>query len=241
MNDFAYPGRELDLFAEARNWKSYWALQVRPFLKGDILEVGAGLGSNTPFLDRDGAGRWVCLEPDARLADRLATRLQQATRAQEYEAICGTLRSVAGQQFDTILYIDVLEHIENDADELKIAASCLRPAGHLVVLSPAHQRLFSPFDKAIGHFRRYDRSTLQGLTPPGLQLERLRYLDSAGLIASVANLVLLRQSTPSRGQLSVWDRWMVPVSRVLDRLLAYSVGKSIVAVWQKRPAGDRRA
>ena len=63
MAEFHYVGHELELFAEVRNWKSYWARQLQPFIHGDILEVGAGIGANTPFLDDGVRGRWVCLSP----------------------------------------------------------------------------------------------------------------------------------------------------------------------------------
>ena len=58
MSEFKYVGSELDLFAAVRNWKSYWSRQILPFLKGDILEVGADLGSNTRLLDSGIRGRW---------------------------------------------------------------------------------------------------------------------------------------------------------------------------------------
>jgi SAM-dependent methyltransferase len=233
MSEFKYPGAELELFAAVSNWKAYWLRQIRPFVSGDILEVGAGIGSNTPFLDPGGTGRLICLEPDPVLAGELANYIA-ATKLRRAEGVCGTLQSLAGQQFDTILYIDVLEHIGNDRDELKQAASRLRPGGHLIVLSPAHQRLFSPFDAAIGHFRRYNRSMLRRISPAGLRLERMRYLDCAGLILSAANMGLLRQSMPTKAQLRLWDRWMVPISQVLDKLFLYSVGKTIIAV-RRRP------
>ena len=137
------------------------------------------------------------------------------------------------QQFDTIIYIDVLEHIENDRDELNQAASHLRQGGHLIVLSPAHQRLFSPFDAAIGHFRRYNRAMLRSVSPGSLRVELMKYLDSAGLILSAANMLFLRQSMPTKAQLHFWDHWVVPVSRVLDKLFMYSVGKTIIAVWRR--------
>jgi hypothetical protein len=126
-----------------------------------------------------------------------------------------------------------LEHIDNDREELNQAASHLRPGGHLIVLSPAHQRLFSPFDAAIGHFRRYNRPMLRSISPPSLHLEQLIYLDSAGLVLSIANLLFLRQSMPTKAQLRIWDGWVVPVSRVLDRCLLKSVGKSIVGIWRR--------
>ena len=234
MSEFKYVGSELDLFAAASNWKSYWSQQIRPFLRGNILEVGAGIGSNTRFLDPNGgSGPWVCLEPDPELIGQLVKSLGETEPPYAYEAVCGPLEeSLAGQQFDTIIYIDVLEHIDKDREELHRAASHLRPGGHLIILSPAHQRLFSPFDAAIGHFRRYNRSMLQRISPASLRLERMRYLDCAGLILSAANTLLLRQSVPTKAQLRFWDDWMVPISRVVDKLLLYSVGKTIIAVWR---------
>jgi SAM-dependent methyltransferase len=233
MSEFKYAGSELDLFAAVWNWKAYWSRQIQPFLTGDILEVGAGIGSNTRFLDPGGAGRWVCLEPDPELNSQLVKTLGETEQWRAYETVRGTLESLADQQFDTIIYIDVLEHIDNDREELNQAASHLRPGGHLIVLSPAHQRLFSPFDAAIGHFRRYNRPMLRKISPASLRLERMRYLDCAGLILSAANMLLLRQTMPTKAQLRFWDHWIVPVSRVLDKLFLYSVGKTIIAVWRK--------
>lgn len=243
MSDCNYVGSELELFAAVRNWKSYWSRQIRPFIRGDVIEVGAGIGSNTPFLDPgcdDPAGyepggdhRWVCLEPDPLLLAQLTKTLKQTT-GRQYETVCGTLQtSDRSQRFDTVIYIDVLEHIANDREELNIAAGRLRPGGRIIVLAPAHQWLFSPFDAAIGHFRRYNRTMLRSISPTGLTIEQLIYLDSVGLTASAANLFLLRQSMPTKAQLRFWDHWIVPVSRVMDKLLLHSAGKSIVAIWRK--------
>jgi SAM-dependent methyltransferase len=231
VSDFSYPGGELELFENAHNWKAYWFRQLAPFLHGDILEVGAGIGTNTQFLGSVLRGKFVCLEPDPQLAARL-TQVAKSESHSGLEVVCGTLLSVGERSFDTILYIDVLEHIQNDRDELSRAALHLSPGGYLVVLSPAHQSLFSPFDQAIGHFRRYTFSMLRDISPTCLRLTRLRYLDCVGLAASGANRLILRQSMPTAVQLAFWDKWMVPLSRALDKVLFYSVGKSVLAVWQ---------
>ena len=234
MTDFKYVGAELELFAEVHNWKSYWSRRLRPFIAGDVLEAGAGIGANTPYLDANRLGRWVCLEPDAKLISQLTGNLAPPGGSRRYEAIAGTIGSLdASRLFDTIVYIDVLEHIENDREELEVATALLRVGGRIIVLAPAHPWLFTAFDAAIGHFRRYNRAMLRGISPSGMRLEQLFYLDSAGLALSTANRLLLRQSMPTRSQLRIWDRWVIPVSRVLDRCLFNAVGKSIVAVWRR--------
>ena len=224
MPELSYAGGELDIFAHAQRWKQYWSAQVTPYIAGDVLEVGAGIGANTPYLRSATQGRWVCLEPDPELLARLSET--------HPDSILGTLADVADQRFDTILYIDVLEHIEDDASELKRATSLLRPGGRIIVLSPAHPWLFSPFDAAIGHFRRYNLAMLQEISP--CPAERIFYLDSVGLFASAANKLLLKQSMPTLGQIQTWDRWIVPISRgFADRTLGFRAGKTIVGVWKK--------
>lgn len=230
----AYVGTELELFAHAKTWKAYFARKLRPFIQGEVLEVGAGIGNTTPVLFVSGRAKWTSLEPDPQQAAILVDSLKRARPTERAEVIAGTIEDVApGRFFDSIVYIDVLEHIEHDAAELRTAAAHLREEGTLIVLAPACQRLFSEFDRAIGHFRRYDSRSLRQIVPPGLREESMIYLDSAGLLASFFNRALLRQSMPTIRQILIWDRLLVPLSRVLDPLLMYKVGRTIVAIWRK--------
>ena len=225
---FAYPGRELDTFAQARNWRKYWATVLRSYIAGDVLEVGAEIGANTAHIHHSQVRSIHCVEPDP----DLAMQLRSAVRGTPGVTVSiGTICSVAGRLFDTILYIDVLEHIEDDKAEVARAARLLRPGGRLIVLAPAYQALYSPFDEAIGHHRRYGRRTLIACSPPTCRLEKADYLDCVGLIASGVNTAVLKQSVPALWQMMLWDKYMIPVSRVLDPLLGNRVGKSVVAVW----------
>ncbi|MEZ5365893.1 MAG: hypothetical protein R2748_27060 [Bryobacterales bacterium] len=128
----------------------------------------------------------------------------------------------------------MLEHIEDDRAEVRRAAERVEPGGRLIVLGPAHQFLFSEFDQAIGHFRRYTTGMLEALTPPGLEVEKSFYLDSAGILASLGNRLLLRSSMPTPAQIRVWDRYLTPVSRVLDPLLLRRLGKTAITIWRRR-------
>lgn len=231
---FRYLGSELDIFADALNWKAYWSSRIERWIWGSVLEAGAGVGANTPFLTTSAVARWVCLEPDQRLIEQLTENIGSSTNGVSHEVVCGTLDTLRrGESFDTILYVNVLEYIEDDTGEVRLAAEHLRTGGHLIVLSPAHQWLYTPFDAASGHFRRYNKASMRRLTPGETSLESLFYLDACGIAASAGNQALLRESMPTREQIRFWDRRIIPLSRLIDPLLRYSVGKSIVGVWRK--------
>ncbi|WP_435011781.1 class I SAM-dependent methyltransferase (plasmid) [Tundrisphaera lichenicola] len=231
---YNYVGDELDLFAAARNWKSYFRDRIAPYLGEDVLEVGAGLGGTTRVLCRGTERRWVGLEPDPALAGRLAEEVRSGNLPGNCEVRVGTLGGAdPAETFDTILYMDVLEHIEDDRAEVARAAAHLRPGGHVIALSPAHQWLFTPFDQAIGHHRRYTKATFGALATPDLERVRLDYLDSIGFFASLANRLLLRSAMPKPSQIALWDRVLVRMSRIADPVLGFSAGKSVLAVWRK--------
>jgi len=231
-----YVGTELELFAQATHWKAYFSRSIARWVHGDVLEVGAGIGTNTRELYGPGVKSWLCLEPDASLAVQATAAVSALSGC---SVLVGTTTSAKLGSYDSILYVDVLEHIEDDRDELERAAKLLRPDGHLVVLCPAHQALYSELDRAVGHFRRYDAKSLTACGPASLTLESVFYLDSVGMLASLANRALLKSAEPSLGQIKVWDRFMIPLSRLLDPCTGRRLGKSVVAVWRRVPGTSR--
>ncbi len=229
-----YAGSELELFAKAANWKRYWSSKVRPYIAGNVIEVGAGLGTSTEYLcDRHNA-RWICLDPDPRFASHLVNRIRTGELPACCQARCGVLADLdRNDRADTILYIDVLEHIDNDEAEMQVAAAILNKGGRIVVLAPAFNWLYSSFDKAIGHVRRYATFDAIRLTVPNLKLERVFFLDCVGVFASLANRLILRAASPTANQIQLWDRAMIPLSVHFDKLVRYRFGKTIVMVWRR--------
>jgi SAM-dependent methyltransferase len=227
-----YPGNELGIFSHAVNWKAYFARSMRKWIKGHVLEVGAGIGETTRTL-KPAAGSqvlsWTCLEPDPSLASQIAGAVTPAP-----QVIVGTLQHLPpDRKFDTILYIDVLEHIQEDSQELALAAARLNPGGHIICLSPAYMFLYSDFDKALHHFRRYTASGYHAVTPPTLLLEKTYYLDILGCLLSLGNRLLSRQSTPKKSHILFWDRVIVPISiYLLDPITLWKFGRSVIGVWK---------
>lgn len=216
MKNYSYIGSELELFADAINWKKYYSLLIQEHLGHEVLEVGAGIGSTTKVLCKGNQRLWTCLEPDPLLANRIESLLACKELPNYCKVRVGTLSNLApNEYFDTIIYTDVLEHIDDDKRELKDATNHLLNRGKLLILSPAHQWLFTPFDKVIGHYRRYDKKSLLSIIPNNFKCIELQYLDSVGMIASLANKFILKKRMPSQQQIRIWDKVMVPMSRVI--------------------------
>ncbi|HCF30333.1 MAG TPA: methyltransferase type 12 [Cyanobacteria bacterium UBA11049] len=236
MTNYSYIGSELELFSEARNWKAYYRQSIKKYLGAEVLEVGAGIGSTTEFLCRGNHQRWLCLEPDPQLAKTLNSYIASGNLPNCCELKVGTILELSHKErFDNIIYIDVLEHIKDDRLEIENVYIHLKEGGFLVVLAPAHQWLFTPFDEAIGHYRRYNKKMLEAIIlSDQFKCISLRYLDCVGLIASLGNRLLLKSKMPNKQQILLWDKVMVPISKIVDPLIQYSVGKSILGIWQKR-------
>ncbi len=230
-----YQGSELPLFAGARNWKSYVGKSLAPFIGRDVLEVGAGIGGTTMALRAGRQGRWTCLEPDPELAAQLSTLAGAEKLGPDCRVLGGTVAGLPiDARYDSVIYMDVLEHIENDGEELALAARLLAPGGHLIVLAPAFSWLFTEFDEAVGHFRRYTHRQLFLLEPPGMDQVCGYYLDSVGLLASLANRMVFKSRAPTIAQILFWDKAMVPISRYIDLVIGRTFGRSVICIWRKR-------
>ena len=230
---FTYEGKELRLLGSAVNGKSYYSGMIKPYLGNCVLEVGAGLGMTTPHLCDGRVDRWVCLEPDPVQAKHIEERIRHRRLTGCCEVKTGTVDDLPDDNsFDSIVYINVLEHIYDDVTQLVRATDHLSSGGHLIVLAPAHLFLFSGFDIAVGHHRRYTKQSLSAAVPDGLGRVLLRYLDTLGLILSLGHR-FRKKSLPEKWQVDFWDRFLVPISVRLDRSLNYRIGKSVLGVWQK--------
>lgn len=232
--DQTYMGQELALFAHATHWKKYYTSIIRPYFGKRVMEVGAGVGATTAVMCDGRQQEWVCLEPDPILRKQIDLLIS----GKKLPACCVTrggfvVELAAGEAFDTFIYIDVLEHIEADRAELESAAARLAPGGRLIVLSPAFNFLYSPFDKSIGHHRRYDKKMYQALTPQDCRIEKLLYLDAVGTATSLVNRLILSQSLPTIDQILFWDRRLIPITKWMDRLVCYSFGRSLLGIWKK--------
>jgi len=227
-----YLGKELELFQHATNWKAYFASTIHPYVRGNVLEVGAGLGANTRFLVTRATSSWTFIEPDKKLADKIDGYTTELTISKRI--ITGTIDAIKCGKFDTVIYIDVLEHIDRSAEEIRKIHNLLVGGGHLILLVPAFQFLYNEFDSQIGHFRRYNKLLLRNEVNSVLSEKRLFYLDSVGFFASLANKMLIRQAMINSFQIKFWDNYLIRLSKFTDIIFFHQFGKSLVGVFEKQ-------
>lgn len=144
----------------------------------DVIDVGSGGGALIERLH--GAGKRCCgIEPNQHLIDLTRQRLPDVEIFNGF----GNVINQLGRQFDTVTIIDVLEHIEDDRDQLRRIYEALRPGGRLVVLVPTYPCLYGTRDVNHGHYRRYRRGELIGkLREVGFELRRVRYWNAVGVV-----------------------------------------------------------
>ncbi len=237
---------ELQTLRSLTNYHAWIFEELRPFLGAHLVEIGGGLGAFAAVLAREhilrrGGASLEVFEPDAALFAALNEFLHEQfvplMQAGRLRTVQGEFRS-APQRYDTIILVNVLEHIEDDGRLLDSIYESLTPQGTLIVYVPALSWLFSPLDRDVGHFRRYDMPRLRRLFESSrFEIVKAIYMDMAGIVPWYLLNVLCRSRTINPGLARLYDRWGIPVIRALERCTGAPLGKNILMIGRK--ADDR--
>ncbi len=213
----------LDGAVNYRNWIFDLA---RGHLAPEILEVGAGHGTFTEVLID--LGPVTAVEPDPRGSKVLHDRFGADPAV---SIVGGTLDDVPASGYGSAVMINVLEHIEDDEGALTSLRDLVDPGGHLVIWVPAFSQLYSPFDRKLGHFRRYRRADLQAVVRrAGLDVVDQRYVNLPGWFSWLLLVKLLRREPTSPRLVGIFDRVVVPVTRWFESRVRVPFGQSILLV-----------
>ena len=124
-------------------------------------------------------------------------------------------------------------HVKEDKLEIKTALEKLNNGGHLIVLVPAHQKIYSKLDEAVGHFKRYDIDFFKKNRFENSKIVKLYFLDVFGYLLYYANKIFFKEETyPSNWKIFIWDKIFTPLTIVIDFLTAYKFGKNILCIYQ---------
>jgi SAM-dependent methyltransferase len=223
----------LDSIDDATEYADWIGDLLAPHVSGEILEVGSGHGVLTERLAM--LGSVTASDPSARAVDLLRERFDGNPNVKVVE---GDAENAAdGRTFDTIVMINVLEHIPDDIGALAALRDALNPGGKLLIYVPAFNLLYSRFDRTLGHYRRYRRKTVR-LTcqRAGLEVVEANYVNSAGFLAWLLYARALRQIPTKSWSTRLYDRAVVPTLRRLEDGRKMPLGQSVLCVAQ-RPEG----
>ncbi len=216
------PSDMLDAMAGAERFNRWMADVLAPYMAGDVIELGAGIGNLTILLSEQ-SRHYVAADIDEKYLARLEART--ANRPHIVTARCDLSRPRDLDRFrarmDTVICLNVLEHVENDAGALHNMYSCLRNGGRALILVPQGMRAFGTLDKILNHHRRYSKPELeQKMRAAGFRIERILKFNRITYPAWFLNGRILRTKTLNRAQLRIFDR-LVPLWRRIDRFLPW--------------------
>jgi SAM-dependent methyltransferase len=217
--------------AHQRRYRAFQLELIRPHLGRSVLEVGAGLGEFAAQLT--GLDRHVVTDLDPQAVEALAARFadRPEVRARVLDLAAETPGDDLGGPVDSVLAINVLEHIEDDRGTLRELAKLVRPGGTVVMWVPAYMQLYGDFDRAVGHVRRYTPRTLTAsFVASGLDPVDVRPVNLLGGIAWWATVRRAGVGSPNPRLVSVYDRFVVPVTRTLERRVVPPFGQSVLGV-----------
>jgi SAM-dependent methyltransferase len=211
---------------------NHWVFsEIAPHLGDRVLEVGCGIGNFTALL-AEHCRRVVGLDISEEYVSLARNRFSDHDQVEVLQK--DIMEGTCEGSFDTVVMLDVLEHIDDDVGALRHIAQSLVPGGDLVVKVPALQALYGSMDEAIGHYRRYDRESLsRTLRDGGFEVSSLWFFNRLAMAGWWVNGKLLRRKVPSAGEVSVFNK-MLCLTRPVETLLRIPVGLSLFAVGKKR-------
>lgn len=224
----------LHLLERAWSYNRWIYDQIRPYLNGEILEVGCGIGNLTGFLLHQGGV--MATDIEEKYLDILGKKYDDHPNFRG--ALIWDVRQRPPEKFlfrfGTVVCSNVLEHIENDDQALRYFHQLLGFGGKLILLVPALKVLYNHLDKGLGHFRRYGREELsQKLIGSGFTISYLRYFNLFGMFGWFVNGTLLRRALLPKGQVGLFNR-LVPLFITMEKILPKWFGQSLIAVGEKR-------
>lgn len=228
--------KAIDTLEGLDNYRNWILDEFRPHLAGHTVEIGAGSGSfskklieHVPTLD--------LVEPSHELFQLLCSRLGHKSGVQLH--MLGAekwLLDAESASSDTVIMVNVLEHIEDDVGTLKQIHRTLRPGGALLLFVPALRFLFSRLDLEHGHFRRYEKHELETkVQQVGFDVAGAKYVDALGIIPWLVFNKWLGRTDFNEGMVRLYDSIGIPITRFLERLLPFPAGKNVLLIAKKRP------
>ncbi len=232
-----YVGKDLEAMSFAVNYHKWILDEFRPSLGKRLVEVGAGTGSFSELLLGEKPQSISIVEPSEmfEFLEQNVRQLETDAEVNLHRAIFAEVRDkIAETEPDSILYVNVLEHIEDDRGELEMIRETLVLGGRCFIFVPALMSLYGEFDRKIGHFRRYSKAEIEEkCTAAGFRILTSKYFDFAGILPWWLKYKLLKSDSLESGAVALYDKIAVPFVKAFERFVRPPSGKNLLLVVEK--------
>jgi len=217
-----------------------WLLALsKPWLGNRVLEIGCGMGNFTrTILDRE---LIVGLDVEAHCIAQHKRNHSGCDHVVSLEMDASDPASVGalhGYQFDSVVSLNVFEHIQDDYQAMRNLWQLLPEGGRVVLVIPAFSALYGPIDHLLGHYRRYTKKSVRELAKAtGFEPIQLYYVNFVGFFGWWANSRIFKRTEQSESQIAIFDRFVVPWLRPLEAVIHPPLGQSVFTVLEKRTSG----
>ncbi len=222
----------LKVLERTKNYNRWIYDNIKDYAGNNILEIGCGTGNNTDMLLKSGA-KITGIEIDRKYYDCAAAKYKKNKNVKIIHADFLKTNKLKKNFFDTVIMLNVLEHIKNDSAAVKKIHSLLKKGGRFINLAPAMRFACGRLDKELGHYRRYEKKDIRRLLKKnGFSAEKIFYMNIIGAAAWWANKN--RRGFPSSSPV-IFDKFFVPVLKPAEKILRPLVfmGQSIISVAKK--------
>jgi SAM-dependent methyltransferase len=232
-----YTVADQERMKRATRYFEWQAAMAKEQLGRRVIEVGCGLGNFTRhLLDRELV---IALDVVPDCVEHLRGRFPAARHIQTrcLDVQDAAFLDLKRARPDSVVCLNVLEHVRDDLRALQHMHAVLRPGGRAVFMLPAFESLYGPIDENLGHFRRYSKRGWSELAArAGFRVKLARYTNSIGFAGWWVNAKLLRKTEQSEGQIALFDTVLVPVMSRAERWIQPPFGQSIFSVLEKDAA-----
>ena len=228
----------LDVISSAGNFNTWMYETIKPYCKGKVLEIGSGIGNISDYFMKDG---FPIMLTDIRTGycDKLVSQFNANPSFLGAKVMDLTDREFdlkfADQigTYDTVFALNVVEHIQDDSLAIKNCRKLLKEDGHLIILVPSYKGLYNRFDKELGHYRRYTKSTLTRLfSEHNLKVLHKQYFNFIGIFGWYVSGQLMHNESIPEGQMKLYNM-LIPISRLIDNIIFNFFGLSTIVVGRK--------
>jgi SAM-dependent methyltransferase len=233
-----YPGRDLEAMNFADNYHRWILNEFKPYVGKRVVEVGAGSGGFSEMLLELKPEVLGVIEPSDEMYPLLSKRLAGSPGiVRSYQGFFSQVADKVKAEVkpDTLVYVNVFEHIEDDAAELELINNSLTPGGSVLIFVPALPALYGPFDAKIGHFRRYTKRELVAkVRAAGFEVVFCRYFDIVGILPWWLKFRILGSDQIEPEAVKLYEVVVVPLMRLVESLIKPPIGKNLLIVARKK-------